>query len=111
MTATKARVFISSAQDLEAMSSHLSKALELPAFYTKSDFDPPHSITAMTGSLGHDVWLRESTLDGQQGFELEFETTMSPGDHFNANFSDLSDWFAKHLQIVADLDCRPAPRS
>jgi hypothetical protein len=65
----------------------------------------------MTECLGHEVWLREAASDGQLGFELVFETTMSPRDHFDAHFSDLSDWLAKHLQTIEDIDSRPMPQT
>lgn len=101
----KGKIEINFVGSIEDLVKKLKKDLMLNDLEIDTDQDPPHEMFATCEVLGFNVWLHKSGSTNGNYFELEIATSNDVKEVFSGQIADISQWFAKHVSLVSNLEC------
>lgn len=92
---------------LEQLAGDLASALNLKSFAVEPSEYPPHEKVGMAEAFGWEAWLQADTGNSPHNFRLRIETENSITEAIEGRMHDLSQWFARLLRTLSDIEASP----
>ncbi len=100
----KASVYIKYEKDIYSLGEKLEKEFLFSKFCYENDEYPPYEVLASAGLLGFEIWLQKADKHQKYNYILEMQTTHSHDEIFNNKIHDLSQWLARYLNQICELE-------
>lgn len=100
----KALVYLKFLDNIEELSSMVSKGLELPNIIISNNEEHPYDLYGRCECLGFEIWLNKTSYVEDFSFKIEIATQDCIEEVFYNKMHDVSPWLSRYISRMCSID-------